>query len=364
MLREIGSNFWLNYSDIERKQSSSVLGVLSELGIKGNDCALLSTGRSAISFVLKQIKEQSKKPHLVALVPPYTCETVIMPFRNYGFKVASYPIDDMLSTTSEMLEKAIEDNQPEVVLLHRYFGFDTLKGIAQTIEYYRKQGVIFIEDRTQSLFSEIPLLPVDYVVGSFRKWDAIPDGGFAISICGKFGEKPIGEDRKLVEAKLKAFYAKNNYMVCEGCEKTEFLQMFADAEKILVSEKEFYRMSTESQYILGSLDMNNVKKRRRENYRSLYDELKYKTDLQILTGPLGDENVPLYMTLRTVDRGLLQNKLKEHNIYAPIIWPRSEMLPAICKEAEEVYNSVLSIPVDQRYREDDMERISEIIKNN
>jgi hypothetical protein len=114
--KEIGSNFWLNRCD-ELKTKEISLDFL-QLNIR--DVAFLSTGRSAISFVLEYIELPVHKK--VALLPPFTCHTVIEPFINAGYKVFYYRIDKNLTCSRQYFLEDIEKYQPSVVLVHGYFG--------------------------------------------------------------------------------------------------------------------------------------------------------------------------------------------------------------------------------------------------
>lgn len=55
MQREIGSNFWIAPKDLE---TEAAVITPAELGCGGSDFAWLSTGRSAISFVLEEAGRQ------------------------------------------------------------------------------------------------------------------------------------------------------------------------------------------------------------------------------------------------------------------------------------------------------------------
>ena len=86
MLKEIGSNFWISPEDM--KYETTFIEP-SALGLWGNDYAWLSTGRGAIRFVLKTIEESNPFINKVALIPSFTCHTVIEPFLEYPDKRAS-----------------------------------------------------------------------------------------------------------------------------------------------------------------------------------------------------------------------------------------------------------------------------------
>lgn len=358
MYKEIGSNFWL---DVRNLSIDKYKLVPEDFNLFGEDCVLLSTGRAALSYALREIKKRYPRSNYKALIPPFTCETVIQPFYKERYDVYTYDIDERLNFTGRMLKESIEESGANVVLIHRYYGFNTVFQIEETIREYRDKGVIFIEDRTQNIYSSFDTLPVDFVVGSFRKWSALPDGGFCLCMKGCLEDKPVLEDRNLVREKLKAFGLKHDYMVMDNGDKKTFLDAYANAEKILDEEEDLYKMSTEAMSILKSLDKVSLAVKRRENYQYLYEKIIEKTDLNLLTGQLEEGVVPLYLAISSQNRDTIQRKLREKKIYAPIVWPKANICPKISDVVQRIYDTVLCIPIDQRYELEDMEKVLNVL---
>ena len=90
MHREIGSNFWFN-KNIKPLDKELTFDFLC---VEYVDMALLSTGRSAISYALKHIEPHINKKR--ALLPSFTCHTVIQPFLDAGYEVNYYSVDKRL----------------------------------------------------------------------------------------------------------------------------------------------------------------------------------------------------------------------------------------------------------------------------
>lgn len=359
MQREIGSNFWITPEDLE---VGRVDVLPSAFGCWGSDSAWLSTGRSAISFAL--VEARRRRPNLgrMALVPPFTCHTVIQPFLDAGYAVRFYPVNGTLSTDGNTLLRAAEESGASVVLVHRYFGFDTLPGAAEAVEAMRKRGIVTIEDRTQCLYSGFTPLPADYTVGSIRKWAGVPDGGFAVCREGTFPAKPTEPDAELETVKTAAALSKYQYLFANGGDKPSFLKAFQEAEEILDRQGRYYAAAGLSLRMQTALDVDALRRKRRENYRTLLEGLKGCPGVRPLFPEVSENVVPLYFPLWVEeDRAALQVWLREADIYAPVVWPRPEMLPPVCREAEMFYQHLLCIPIDQRYDWDDMERTAERI---
>lgn len=360
MLSEIGSNFWINPNE---QLKESPFGTPEQFGCKGNDYVWLSTGRSAICYAIKTIVERHPGLKKTAVLPPFTCHTVIEPFLKAGYEVYYYPVQKDLTTTSDTIMRTAIEHDASIVLFHRYFGKDTLDGqIDKMCDFLRGLDKYTIEDCTQCLYSDFDKSSADFFVGSIRKWHGTPDGGFAVCHEMKFGEKPLRSNQMLEEAKVKASYAKYRYLFDHEGEKPVFLQLYRDAEDILESQTGFNAICSVSQKLQSNLDVRSLKTRRRENFLSLLSGLSNLSGVKPLFDKLGNGEVPLYFPLVVNERTSLQVHLVKHDIYAPVVWPKAECLGAVCEEAEYLYEHLLCIPIDQRYGVDDMNRVIDTIK--
>lgn len=358
MLKEIGSNFWLDPNKVLNEKKLSI----EDFGLHGSDYILTSSGRGAEEFVLKEIENKKPDINKIAILPPFTCGTVIEPFIRHGYQVFTYEIDKNLNAMGADLQDCIEKYNASIVLFHKYFGFDGLIGWKEAIEKFQKKGVIFIEDRTQSLFRQENELNVDYIVGSLRKWCGTPDGGYAVCKQGLFSDRPRIFDEELEQLKKTASFMKYDYIVNSKGSKEDFLAAYKKAEEWLDNENCLYRISPLSEYILSNLDIDNLKNRRRENYCFIFNRLSKIKDISIVTPFLQDIDVPLYMCITVSDRRALQYHLIENNIFAPIVWPKEMNDISVCDAADFLYENSLCLPIDQRYGIDDMNRMSNCIE--
>ena len=107
----------------------------------------------------------------------------------------------------------------------------------------------------------------------------------------------------------------------------------------------------------------DYKKKRNENYNILYLGLK---DMKCLSYPFKEHNkdiVPLYFPIYTENRESLQSYLREHGIYAPVLWPIGKANEKILDEQEKfIYSSLLALPMDARYGEIEMLKVIDTIK--
>lgn len=358
MLSEIGSNYWINPNEFLKNKP---LGTPEQFGCKGNDYVWLSTGRSAISYVIKTIEERHPDMKKVALLPPFTCHTVIEPFLNAGYEVHHYPIDEKMMATEEGIMDFVRKYDAYIVLFHRYFGFNTLPDMDGFCEELRCKRRYTIEDSTQCLYSNRTIFDVDFFVGSIRKWHGTPDGGFATCRDFLFGEKPIQYDETLDEAKVKASYAKYKYLFENKGNKSEFLQLYRKAEDVLESQTRFFAICQTSRMLQSNLNVIFLRNRRKSNYQTMLSGLAEIGKVRPVFEDLTEDVVPLYFPIIVEDRASLQSYLVKNNIYAPIVWPKPDCLNKVCEQAEYFYEHLLCIPIDQRYDEVDMNRVVETI---
>lgn len=355
MLSEIGSNFWINPDEVFDDKS---LGTPVQFNCKGSDYVWLSTGRSAIQYVINTIEERKPGIKRVAVLPSFTCDTVFEPFLKSGYEVYYYPIEKDLTTTSDAILEAVFKHDASIVLFHRYFGFDTLDSqVDRMCQVLRNVGKFSIEDCTQCLYSNIHRADSDFTIGSIRKWTGTPDGGFAVTREVFFSNKPQYSDISLEEAKVKASFTKYRYLFEGKGDKADMLALYRSAEDILDNQDRIYAISPMSSKVQANLDRDELIRKRRENFTYLSNNLKSLAE-PIFT--LGQWDVPLYLPILVKERASLQKHLVQNAIYAPVVWPKDDKQPEQCESAENAYEHLLCIPIDQRYALDDMQRICNV----
>ena len=352
MLKEIGSNFWLTPIKKEKTRINT-----SIFNTDFDDIVLMSSGRNAISQVLQDITINK----MIALLPSFTCESVIEPFIKFGFKVYFYQIDKTATIDCDSFKESCLKWQPSVVLIHSYYGFDTSSSIKEFLDEIKKQGTVIIEDITQTLYSNFLRLPSDYIIGSFRKWAGIPDGGFALKRIGSFITHPNKNDEATTRAKIDAMQCKYDYMVLNKGDKETFLKKYADAEELLEEQNDLYKMSMLSILEQANLDIPFLKANRRNNFDCLLKKIN-NPNITPLFNNLPTNVTPLYFPVFcSKKRTTFQKFLRDNNIYAPIVWPQSKYVSNASKDVVFLYENLLCIPCDQRYTIEEMEYVSRII---
>lgn len=351
---EIGSEFWLE----NLPEEDTFKGMPNWL-TKYGDTILTSSGRGAISLFLQQVTPHNKS----VLLPAYICDSVILPFIEQGYTCHFYDVDERLSPIIDNIE--LYKNVG--VFLHMgYYGFQTNFNLLSVLQYFQKQSTLIIEDVTHTLFSHFDRYEEnDFYVGSIRKWFGVPSGGFLASAKNKV-KRPVSTNDRFSVLRAAALTTKGKYMkTSDESLKSLFLSQFSDAEILLDKDINPYCIDSFSIKLINSLDVDELISRRRENFNALFEGLESIGYLETPFKHLTINECPLfYPVIVKANRNDLRKKLIDERIYCPIHWPIPEQIKEtnLCSTLE-IYNSILSIPCDQRYGIAEMERIISILKS-
>ena len=354
MRKDIGSDYYIMKSDVDgitvKKMHYDLLNGFA------SGTHFLSTCRSAIAWILsKEITPKNKK----VLLPGFTCHSVLEPCEKEGYDVYPYPITSQLSVDWAEFQETVDSVEPGVVILHAYFGFNTLQGCDGVIDGLHEKGIVVIEDRTQCVFSNFKT-NADFVVGSIRKWMPVPDGAF---IVGASKIATLQEDDELCGAKLKALNAKADYIVNEVGDSSLFRPLFFEAEEILDSRNEPFEMHSTSKAIYQSTNIDNLRKSRVNNYNVLSARLAKHTELDVIIKDADDLVAPFHLpVLVNGDRKSLQSHLAKNGVFATVIWAcPEEFVGKLNEGTQTLFDKILCFHCDQRYAIEDMNRIGDVI---
>lgn len=307
---------------------------------------LVFSGRTAIETVLLNLPKAKR-----ALLPSYCCDSMIEPFRRAGIDTGFYPVNYDNGLKIEAGDLAGTD----IFLWCNYFGFRM--PMPDLTDYVGCGGVV-LEDITQSLLSERVYHPqAQYLVASLRKWEPIACGGYCASAKDELRHSPTKlPPDDFLEKKYTAVEIKSAYLI-DGDEKkkSRFLPMFSESNTWLAENYSRLSIDERSQEFLAHADMEKQKSIRRRNAEILYDGLssavQFLFSIEKLDCPLF---VPIVLTEK---RDELRRELTANRIYCPIHWPHPK---ADC--ISNLYEMELSLVCDQRYSDEDMQRIVRVIR--
>lgn len=333
---------------------------LSGMGFYGS-------GRQAFKSIIERLD-----PTTTYHVPYYLCEDVQSVVRDQCKHVRYYDNNiDLTVNTSELLSQLSYDTI-QAILLIDYFGLKSHEELAATIKK-KFPHTIIIQDISHLSFIPhmlgLSLYYGDYVFGSLRKVFPVPDGGF-VEGDPLSGKKYSEDCLNVVDIKLAGKLLKNLFIHNSEFRKEEIdsmaLGLSNRAEKLFAQQLSYSDISTISKIILHGTNYMGIYKQRRENY-SVLREAIIKTcpscDLRIaseLSAGMMPYQLPVLFP-NMIIRNRMRDKLVRAGVFCSIIW---ELDPAVHSkggsEALKISKKILSLPVDQRYRTEDMLCIAKI----
>ena len=306
----------------------------------------LVNARSGI-WLLTQIL----KPDTV-WAPSYLCDSMVMAVKATCSSIRFYEVNDHLEIVSGAWIQGVRPG--DLVIFIDYFGFPLEANWAARI---KEQGGWVLEDASQALLSRNVGQHSDFTLSSPRKFLGVPDGGILTS-REPFDLKGIEFAPPPAKWWLKSFTARmlRRDFDHNGEDRSWFaLNQQVEAENPIGP----YAMSEFSGVLLqAGFDYPAIIQKRIENYNILANQLGRIALFPVLP-PLV---TPLGFPVRLVDRDRVRNHLYEHRIYPPVHWPIKDVVPAEFRDSHKLAAEIMTLPCDQRYNREDMDRMAQRIK--
>ena len=289
----------------------------------------LNTGRNALEYILRA------RGYKRVYLPYYSCEVLLEAFKRLGVEYTFYHINANLEAD---LQASLSSD--EAILCINYFGLkqDHVNALAQR---YGKQLIV---DNTQAFYAR-PIDGIDTFY-SCRKFFGVPDGAYLY--CDKVLDAELEQDYswermthllKRIDVSAEAAYA-------DFREQSEKLK-----------NNPIRKMSNLTHRIMASIDYDGVAERRRQNYQLLNEAIGNKNGIAL---PPSADAVPMVYPFLTTDQQLRQ-RLIDNKVYIATYWPN--VLDWINTDSTEytLTTQLLPLSIDQRYGEEEMKRIIELI---
>lgn len=343
-MREIGSDFWLDYNEIDSTHD------LVDIFPLGDDRVYLLSGRSAIDFVIDDIPKEIR----AAYMPSYCCSSMLQPFANRDIDISFYDV----TFDSGGIKYVIDYSKDvDIFFANSYFGFQcTIMDMA--IGEFKNRNVTVLEDITHRLLCKQNYCKrADYVICSLRKWFPIPSGGLAVKVKGYFrNAETYSPPAGLIEGKVNAMLKKSEYMKASysgnyGQIKQEHLTLYHNFNQRLRTNYKRIKMDNLSRRLLSKIDIVGVRKRRKNNAGLILDGLKGLKHIKPLIMESDfSTDCPLFVPVlvNTADRRKMVEYLVNKGVYCPIHWPVPENV-FLNRKTAIPYERELSLICDQRY---------------
>lgn len=320
MIKEIGG-----YFELELKNSGY---------FPHSDGICVNSGRNALEYILRSL------PLIKHIwIPYFTCDVILEPLRKLHLPYSFYSINNNLE-----VDEKIDLNNEEYILVTNYFGIKD-EYIKQIAKIYKDKLIV---DNAQSYFT--PRIWGTNAIYSPRKFVGVPDGGIAYTENETVSSQmpySISYDKCSHLLKRIDLGASDGYTDFKNNSKS-------------ISEQPILKMSELTTRLLYNIDFEFVKERRVDNFVVLHTFLK---DKNLFTIPSLDSfECPMVYPYLTNDT-TLRKRLIDNKIFVAKYWPNVHQW---CKENSLEYyltENIIPLPIDQRYNEQDMYRIINLISN-
>lgn len=291
-------------------------------------CTALNCGRNALAYLI-----EARGIRKIAL-PWFLCDSVRNTCAKYPVEVSFYRI------TEDFLPLDVERDEDTWVYIVNYYGqLDD----AVLLDLKNRYGKVII-DHAQDYFRE-PMEHTDTIY-TCRKYFGVADGAFLSTDAVLERELPGSESFDRIKYVLGRF------------ERTasEFYSLSAENNRFFIEEP-VKKMSKLTENMLHAIDYEAVKKIRRKNFETLAAAFGDMNQLNVhpvdgaFMYPLLLDNAPE-----------IRKKLQAQKIYIPVLWPDvKNSVPQDWLEYRYA-DSILPLPVDQRYDTEDMEYMIQAIR--
>ncbi len=309
---------------------------------------IFSLGRTCLYSIFSTIKREIGG----VLLPDYICSSVVevpirldIPIKHYHVTTSFNPdLDNIRSVVGTC-------NERYAILLVSYFGMIDLDDIIQNIRDDYPDMFIIVDD-VQNFYGFGNHRDYDFCFTSYRKWFAIPDGADVIEKEDMPEIERYGQSGAYVSYKAAGNLLKNHRDMLDDSIPLELI----DKGENMMDEEYLFCSSELSQDLFKRIDTKSIAEKRKRNAEYLHKGLE-RLNIPHLYDP---EKVPLFIPIVIKERDSVRKKLFAEKIFTPIHWP---LLDAPRQGLNTLYETELSLICDQRYDENDMERILRGIEN-
>lgn len=295
------------------------------------DALRLNTGRNCLEYILRARKYNK------VFIPYYTCDVILEPLMKLNIPYEYYHINVHLELPQDIL---LRDG--EALLYTNYYGLKQ----EYTEQLALRYGNQLIVDNTQAFYAK-PIAEIDTFY-SCRKFFGVPDGAYLytsqqldVDLTQDMSFERMDSLTKRIDISPEAGY-----------------QDFRNVSKSLIGQP-IKRMSNLTQRMMNSIDYHVCAKRRKENFRFLYQHLCKSNQLQF---QLDENAVPMVYPFLNGDSSLKQ-KLIDKKVFLATYWPNVLIWSHKDDWDYKLAERTLFIPIDQRYGEIEMKKIVNIISN-
>lgn len=325
----------------------------------GRELTYLRTGREALMYASCTCKSGKES---VILCPAYCCWSMTAPFEITGWTIVYYRLNGDLTIDENYLDSLLRACKPDVILTMNFYGSASTQSAIAKVKAYNEE-ITVIEDFSHCTFclDKIFNEQVDYYVTSIRKSIGVCDGALVLS------KKPTNkaylqhESPDFGSLRLDAQRQKGRYAFTKSLDdKDVFLSELRQGEAMIDKLDGVHPISAVSEMMIATINGEEIAFARRENMKHLWELLKGKVEM-IPKLERSFDGAPFSLPILVENRDEVQKELAQKGVYAPVLWPISDEARKVCKVSAYISDSMLSLPIDQRYNYDDIEDIAKVV---
>lgn len=311
------------------------------------DTYYYASGRAALYQIFKSLGKKISK----VWFPDWLCHTMVDAAKQAGFEYTFYALDDAFQASFSALDvSGFKDG--DLVLLINYFGLQDLSETAKMIKDAYPNAIV-IEDDVQAYYSfaETTNPYADYRFTSLRKTFAIPDGGLVYTQYPMpLATQPNTFSKYKIEGGVMKMHRGKS-----GIKDEDYLTLFEKGSALIDDNYESV-MSHDAEKLFAGTDFQWVKQKRQESAAYLIEGLKSLGIKPLIDIP--KDSVPLFVPIWLEDRNTVRKRMFQREVFCPVHWPL-EGMPL--KKGAEMAQHELSLIVDQRYTNNDMDLILSLL---
>ncbi len=311
----------------------------------------LDSGRSALAVIASELRRTA--PDAAVWLPAYSCESMTGPFLRASLRLKFYAVGARLD------DVAADPAPGDTVLFIHYFGRRNRTALGM-VARFQAQGVRVIEDCVQAALTTGVGQHGDFALTSLRKLLPQPDGALLSS------RLPLAAEVDDADETFVSSRVAGKLMRGSGAPASAFLPLF-EASEARLADNHPRAMSWLSRRLLTQAPLTAIASTRRANFQALRHRiarLPARAGIECLLPALDDGEVPLGLPV-TVSHGrrdALRRNLADRGVFCPIHWNLSHVGDGFAQE-RALSESILTLPVDQRYDDRDMDTIFGSISN-
>jgi len=345
--KSIGGEFEINSIP---KNHTDLLSKLT----KGKSGTWTTNGRSALYLILQQLKSQGiNHIHL----PAFMCQSILQPVLFLGLDYSFYPVQPDLTALPDPPVNS------SVLLIH-YFG--VFNDAAHALRKNSGHDYLLIEDACHVFLNDSYFNEAEnqFVFFSTRKHGPTVLGGWCnleVDLDDPGKDIEVCTWKSLAARLMKGIYLSDIDGEVDSTMEDYYLKLFREVEDSFNSGIQPTRLPQLILNLIDSLDWNTISRKRRDNWQILHELVGNK--VENLFDQLPDESVPLGYVIRLDNRDIVKEKLAAQRIFAPVHWQLpDEVDRKRFPDSVKLADSLLTLPIDQRYGPGDMYYLANVLK--